>query len=192
MAVVATDLEKRSRVIFTSRRVASRLDQRELTVFLPEPTETLPGCRTEIISDYDDVGMAVRASCAVPGVFLPVEIHGRRLLDGGLVDQVPVDVVRAMGADFTIGISLALAFIPQKLNSTPSVLSGMVGVLGVQQLRKSLDRADIGFQIHGIDRRSLIDPKQLDLLGIGEANMNDWLDAWESGKVPKKKRRLFG
>ena len=114
-----------------------------------------------------------------------------RLLDGGMVDQVPVDVVRAMGANFTIGISLALAFIPQKFNNTPSVLSGMVGILGVQQLRKNLERADIGFQIQGIDRRSLINPRQLDLLGIGQRNMSEWLDAWESGKLPRKKLRLF-
>lgn len=191
LAVVATDLENRRRVIFTSRRVAKRLIQKELTQFLPEPTDSLPGCVTEIISDCKDIGMAVRASCAVPGVFMPVRVQGMRLLDGGLVDQVPVDVVRAMGANVTIGISLALAFIPQKFKSTPSILSGMVGMLGVQQLRKNLDRADIGFQIQGIDRRSLIDPKQLDLLDIGESNMNERLDAWESRKLSGRKLRLL-
>jgi len=191
LAVVATDLENRRRVIFTSRRVAKRLIQKELTQFLPEPTDSLPGCVTEIISDCKDIGMAVRASCAVPGVFMPVRVQGMRLLDGGLVDQVPVDVVRAMGANVTIGISLALAFIPQKFKSTPSILSGMVGMLGVQQLRKNLDRADIGFQIQGIDRRSLIDPKQLDLLDIGESNMNERLDAWESRKLSGRKFRLL-
>jgi NTE family protein len=191
LAVVATDLERRSRIIFTSRRVAERLDYRELTRFLPEPAESLPGCHTEIIADYDDVGMAVQASCAVPGVFMPVQIRGRRLLDGGLVDQVPVDVVRAMGADFAIGISLSLAFVPQRFKSVPSLFSGMVGMLGVQQLRKSLDRADIGFQIRGIDRRSLIDPRQLDLLGIGEQNMTEWLEAWESRRLSSRKLRLF-
>ncbi len=191
LAVVATDLENRRRVIFTSRRVVKRLIQKELTQFLPEPTDSLPGCVTEIISDCKDIGMAVRASCAVPGVFMPVRVHGMRLLDGGLVDQVPVDVVRAMRANVTIGISLALAFIPQKFKSTPSILSGMVGMLGVQQLRKNLDRADIGFQIQGIDRRSLIDPRQLDLLDIGESNMNERLDAWESGKLSGRKLRLL-
>jgi len=191
LAVVATDLDNRRRVIFTSRRVAKRLIQKELTQFLPEPTDSLPGCVTEIISDCKDIGMAVRASCAVPGVFMPVRVQGMRLLDGGLVDQVPVDVVRAMGANVTIGISLALAFIPQKFKSTPSILSGMVGMLGVQQLRKNLDRADIGFQIQGIDRRSLIDPKQLDLLDIGESNMNERLDAWESRKLSGRKLRLL-
>lgn len=191
LAVVATDLENCRRVIFTSQRVAKRLIQKELTQFLPEPTDSLPGCAIVVISDCKDIGMAVRASCAVPGVFMPVRIRGMRLFDGGLVDQVPVDVVRAMGANVTIGISLALAFMPQKFKSTPSVLSGMVGVLAVQQLRKSLDRADIGFQIQGIDRRSLIDPRQLDLLGIGERNMNEWLDAWDSGKLSRRKLRLF-
>ncbi len=189
LAVVAADLENRRRIIFTSRRVSERIDFKELARFLPEPVEDKPGCATVLINDYNDIGTAVQASCAVPGVFMPVKIRGMRLLDGGMLDQVPVDVVRAMGAGFTIGISLALAFVPAKFKNTPNVLSAMVGVLGVQQLRKNLDRADIGFQVRGIDKRSLIDPRQLDLLEIGERNMNEQLDAWESGKITRSRTR---
>ena len=97
LAVIATDIENLRRVIFTSHRVAEKIDKKELLRFLPEPTDLKPGCSTMIISDYNDVGMAVRASCAIPGFFLPVEIRGMRLLDGGIVDQVPVDVIKAMG-----------------------------------------------------------------------------------------------
>jgi len=42
----------------------------------------------------------------VPGIFQPVEVDGRVLLDGGLVNQVPVDVVRAMGADLVIVVDV--------------------------------------------------------------------------------------
>jgi len=49
---------------------------------------------------------AVRASCAVPGIFTPFEQDGRFLVDGGLVNPVPVDVVRAMGADIVIAVDL--------------------------------------------------------------------------------------
>lgn len=175
LAVVATDVENRQRVIFTSQKVASNIDHKELVRFLPEPVNGKPGCSTIIISDYDDIGMAVRASCAVPGVFRPVKIRGMSLLDGGVVDQVPVDIIRAMGADKTIGVSLSLSFLPEKISNPVYAIGGMIGILGVQQLRKSLDLADIGFQISGIDRRSIIDPSQHDLIDIGEQNMNQYL-----------------
>jgi len=48
--------------------------------------------------------------------------------------------------------------------------------LGIQQLRKNLDIADVGFLVSGIDKRSVVDPDQLDLIDLGEQNMNYWLD----------------
>ncbi len=52
------------------------------------------------------LGPALRASCAYPGLFLPVEYQGRTLVDGFLVAPVPVDAVRGMGADVVIGVYL--------------------------------------------------------------------------------------
>ena len=48
----------------------------------------------------------VRASIALPGLFTPVEQDGRLLVDGALVNPVPVSLCRAMGADFVIGVDL--------------------------------------------------------------------------------------
>ena len=50
-----------------------------------------------------NVGQAVRASCTIPAVFEPVSIDGRLLVDGGLTNKLPVDVVRRMGADIVVG-----------------------------------------------------------------------------------------
>jgi NTE family protein len=60
----------------------------------------------EILISEGDIANAIRASIAVPGIFTPVYDAGRILVDGGLVDPVPVSVVRAMGADFVIAIDL--------------------------------------------------------------------------------------
>ncbi len=49
---------------------------------------------------------AVRASCSVPGIITPVEINGRLLADGGIVDNLPVDAARHIGADFVIGVDI--------------------------------------------------------------------------------------
>lgn len=179
LAVVATDIETRRRVIFTSPHVAERIDRDVLASFLPAPGTDKPGTETLIVSDHEDVGSAVAASCAVPGIFRPVMINGMKLVDGAVVDQVPVDVVKAMGAKPSIGVSLSFSVKPDKINSVASVFSSMIYMLGTQQLRKSLDMADIGFQIPGIDSRSVFDTKQFDLIDEGEKTMYRYMKKLE-------------
>lgn len=60
-----------------------------------------------VLSGSGDLVLAIRASCAVPGVFAPVrDERGRMLVDGGVTSPMPTDVVRAMGADIVIGVDL--------------------------------------------------------------------------------------
>jgi NTE family protein len=172
LAVTATDIEGRRRVIFTSRRVAARLRWKELHRILPPPAPSKPGIETIVLSDFGDIGAAVSASCAIPGLFQPVSIGGLALLDGGLTSQVPVDVVRAMGARVTVGVSLGMAYMPDHVTNAASALSGMLATMGVHQLRRSLDLADLGFQIQGIEHRSMLDAHQLDLIALGERDMD--------------------
>lgn len=61
----------------------------------------------KVIFDSGNVAKAVRCSISYPGVFTPVKIGKRELVDGGLIDPIPVDVVRHMGSDFVIGVNLA-------------------------------------------------------------------------------------
>jgi NTE family protein len=56
-----------------------------------------------------DTGTAVRASSAVPAVFLPVKIGSREYVDGGLVSPVPVRYAREMGAEFVIAVDISSA-----------------------------------------------------------------------------------
>jgi NTE family protein len=60
----------------------------------------------EVLLDQGDVIEAVRASISVPGIFTPVRKNGQVLVDGGLVNPVPVSIARAMGADFVIAVDL--------------------------------------------------------------------------------------
>lgn len=55
-----------------------------------------------VVLDHGPVAPAIRASASVPGIFAPVEIDGRLLVDGGLVDNLPVEQLHLMGANFTI------------------------------------------------------------------------------------------
>jgi len=60
----------------------------------------------EVALDRGDVIEAVRASISIPGVFTPVTRKDRLLVDGGLVNPVPISVARAMGADFVIAVDI--------------------------------------------------------------------------------------
>jgi NTE family protein len=90
---------------------------------------------------------AVRASIALPGLFSPVERNGRVLVDGGLVNPVPVSLCRALGADIVIAVELG---------------SGLVGRVHGKALAKAIQPAEEG-----------IAGKLLGKLGIGNGAANE-------------------
>jgi len=85
------------------------------------------------------LAQAVRASMAIPGVFTPVELNGRVLADGGMVQNIPVETVLAMDADAVIAVELRLP--PgnlTQLETLPGVLGRAVDVMITQNERRSL------------------------------------------------------
>ena len=80
-----------------------RFDQLRLP-FRAVATDLLTGA--EVILDSGDVVEAVRASIAIPGIFTPVTRNGALLVDGGLVNPVPVSVVRSLGVEAVIAVDL--------------------------------------------------------------------------------------
>jgi NTE family protein len=61
-----------------------------------------------IVLDKGPIAPAVRASAAIPGLFSPVELNDRLLVDGGTLDNFPVEQVKTMGANYIIGVDLSL------------------------------------------------------------------------------------
>jgi len=61
-----------------------------------------------------DLTSAMRASMSAPGVFAPVEIDGRLLVDGGIVENLPVDVAKSMGVDIVIAVDVGFQPVPRK------------------------------------------------------------------------------
>jgi len=66
---------------------------------------------------------ALRASMSMPGLFAPAKVKNRWLVDGGLVDPVPVSVARSMGADIVIAVDLSSGTISQKKRETQEIQS---------------------------------------------------------------------
>ncbi|MBR6466171.1 MAG: patatin-like phospholipase family protein, partial [Bacteroidales bacterium] len=85
----------------------------------------------EVVLDHGYLPLSMRASMAIPGFFAPVEIDGKVLVDGGVVNNFPVDVAKQMGADIVIGVDvqsdLAKA---EDLKSIDAVLMQLIGLMG--------------------------------------------------------------
>ena len=97
-----------------------------------------------VVLQNGSMAQAVRASMAIPGVFTPVEVNGRILADGGMVENIPVETVRAMAADAVIAVELRVP--PgdaSELESLTGVLSRAVSVMITQNERRSLLLADV-------------------------------------------------
>jgi len=149
------------------------------------------------------LAQAVRASMAIPGIFTPVELNGRILADGGLVQNIPVETVRTMNVDATIAIELRLP--PGdigELQTLGGVLSRAIDVmitrnehmsLALAQSKISIDMA--GFTINDYSRiKELIqlgykstDQQSAGLLAYAISDPAEWqhyLDERQSRRHP--------
>lgn len=92
-----------------------------------------------VILQDGDLATALRSSMSVPGIFAPLEVDGRILGDGGLVNNTPVDVARAMGAQRLIVVNIGT---PLGRRATLSTLTGvtaqMINILTEQNVQQSL------------------------------------------------------
>ena len=93
----------------------------------------------EIVFDRGPIYQAMRASMSVPGMFTPAEIDGRILGDGGLVNNLPVDVVRAMGAEIIIAVNIGTPLMSRdQLSSVLGYTAQMINILTEQNVRAQL------------------------------------------------------
>ncbi len=76
-----------------------------------------------------EIGPALRASCAYPGLFLPIEYQGRILVDGFLTETVPAEAARDMGADIVIGVHLEPGLLRSAPRNTIEVISRSFSIL---------------------------------------------------------------
>jgi NTE family protein len=98
---------------------------------------------SKVVFSSGDLELAIRASMAVPGAFAPVHKDGRVLVDGGIVDNLPVDVARAMGVDRLIVVDVGAPLEPaDQMNSTFQVLLQMVS--GMMRDRTDASLATLG------------------------------------------------
>lgn len=84
----------------------------------------------EVVLDHGDLALAMRASMSVPAVFAPVEIDGRLLVDGGVSNNLPMDVARKMGADILIVVDISTPMSPRdELKNALAITNQLTNIL---------------------------------------------------------------
>ncbi|MCP4648496.1 MAG: BamA/TamA family outer membrane protein [PVC group bacterium] len=97
------------------------------------------GTGDAFIFDHGNIAEAMRASMTIPGVFSPVEIDGHVLVDGGVVNNVPIDVARDMGADIIIVVEVGPVLEnTEKLKSAVAIMMQSLDILGKGDVQRKL------------------------------------------------------
>jgi len=103
-----------------------------------------------VVIGAGDLSEAIRASMSIPGIFAPMEIKGKMLVDGGIANNLPVDVVRSMGADILIVVDIGTPLRTREgLNSPTSITAQVMTILiqrNVQTQLQTLKPDDILIQ----------------------------------------------
>ena len=98
----------------------------------------------EVVLDKGFLPRAMRASMSVPAVFAACEIDNRMLVDGGIINNFPVDRCREMGADIIIGIDIGDELMnKEKIQSIPDMISQLTTLLGFERSKKNSEDVDI-------------------------------------------------
>lgn len=96
-----------------------------------------------VIIDKGDLALATRASMAVPGVFAPVEIDSKLLVDGGVANNLPIDVVQSLGASHVIAVELYADLQKRDQLTNPFAISGQMLSLLLAQ-NAAIQRSRLG------------------------------------------------
>jgi NTE family protein len=126
---------------FINRMLKDTPIEKLRTPFYAVATDIQTGEETVFASG--NTGMAVRASCSVPGIFQPVRIGSRIYVDGGIVSPVPVDYARKKGADLVIAVDISMGVESPPPKTIMETIMQSVVIMYSRIAQNQLGRADI-------------------------------------------------
>jgi NTE family protein len=125
-----------------------------------------------VVIDQGRISNAITGSMSVPGMSIPFEFENKMLVDGALVDPVPADVVREMGADIVIGVNISdiQKDTPPVINNVVSILFRSIYIMLDELNEVSSSKADIVIKpwYRGPLSTSMEKEKKLQLIKLGE------------------------
>ncbi|HUV12928.1 MAG TPA: patatin-like phospholipase family protein, partial [Acidobacteriota bacterium] len=97
-----------------------------------------------VVLDSGSLAMALRATMAIPGVFTPVEIDGKLLADGGVLDNLPVGTAKEMGAEIIIAVDVGSPLSDRAaLESFLGLVNQSITIMMLDKVRQNMRLADI-------------------------------------------------
>uniref|UniRef100_Q0HQN0 Patatin n=1 Tax=Shewanella sp. (strain MR-7) TaxID=60481 RepID=Q0HQN0_SHESR len=140
-----------------------------------------------VVLNHGSLVKAMQASATVPGALQPTQIDGKLLVDGGIANNMPVDVVKAMGADIIIAVDIGSPLVTKdKLDSTIAVLDQLSNFLtnaSTEKQKQLLTDRDVLIR-PAIDALSTTDFTIMPLaLTLGKEAANGQLDKLQSMSV---------
>lgn len=126
----------------------------------------------EVILNKGNLAQAIVASGSFPTLFTPIEIDGRNLTDGGIVNNYPIDEVRKMGADLIIGVDVQADLMDRKeLNSAVKVVTQIINFQKLGTMQEKINSTEIYIKpdITGFNVVSFSDGSQIVKNGEDEA-----------------------
>lgn len=101
----------------------------------------------EVVQSSGNLPMAIRASMSFPGAFRPVKRDSMVLIDGGVINNFPVDVARSMGADIIIGVDVGSGLrTAQEVNSVFGIVDQFASIIGNPSYEKNKAATDLYLQ----------------------------------------------
>lgn len=142
-----------------------------------------------VLSD-GSLAEAIRASMSIPGVFSPVPRGDRLLVDGGLVENLPVGEAREMGADVVIAVDVSSdKFDPERLKSFGGVLSRMTSLPIARNVSEAAPRANVVLTPRVGDIPSMAFSRAAELVARGEAEARRLAGVLSTLSVPEAEYR---
>ncbi|MCM3665750.1 patatin-like phospholipase family protein [Mesobacillus subterraneus] len=86
----------------------------------------------KVVFKNGPVAEAVRASIAIPGIFVPEKLDGRLFVDGGVVDRIPVSVAKEMGADIVIAVDVSNVKVNADITSIFDVIIQSIDIMQME------------------------------------------------------------
>lgn len=135
--------------LFSTESIRSMIIKDLGDVNIEDANIPLAICTTDIITgeqvafEKGNLASAICASVAVPGLFAPVEIEGRKLVDGGIVENVPVSLLDDMGAGIIVAVDLNGVKTYPEPTGMLDVASNAINICMDLRTRDQLKQADV-------------------------------------------------
>ena len=122
-----------------------------------------------VVLDHGLLHEALRASSAIPLVFQPVEVQGRFLVDGGMVNNLPVDVAKSMGADIVIAVDASSKLEKkERLTSPLDIMSQAISIEIRRETKRQAALADMVIAPDTSDYSFTAFPSMKEIINKGE------------------------